>query len=242
MITQRLEELICTGKAQNITFNCTGGASIFKMPPGKHAVLHSIRVAPFSDLNPGVDWNKIDNLSNRMMQQLTISSKLSTNSFLFRFSCIQSGFSDVTAQYMPFGQETVETYLTHETDIFFEWLHAPKISAWARTNSVIPGRANNPNRPIIGYGTDASGGVAGLVATARIDYNDATNSEVKNYSNFIAPASPNSFNEFKIPASNDTRQQPSDYNKVMSFYGFPIVTAQIVLIDGNNGIHFKGSN
>ena len=233
MITDYLQELIICGKAKNVTFNGVGGASVYRMPKGNHAVLHNLIIYPYLDLSEFDDFGNIGQVSLRNLQQCRISSKLSTNHFMFRFDLQQVGDF-----FIPVNSQNIETWLTHNSDIFFEFLHSPLSSGWGTVAGDLPPVSNNPNKPIVGYGVTG----VGLQATARIDYNDVNLTNVRPFNTFSPPpAGSNSFAEFTFPANADTVINTRAPGSDMYNFTFPMFTAQLVLIDGNPGEHFKQS-
>jgi hypothetical protein len=240
MITPYLEELIHMGKAQNITFNGMGGVSIYRIPKGKHAVLHNLIVHPFTDLDATEDYDTIVDMMKKVLQQFTITSKTSANHFMFRFG-LQTIDTGAGIVYQPtYGGGSIDTYLTHSMDVVFEWLHAPDPSVWTLSEAPLPAESNNPSRTNIGYGTVASGGLASM---DDLRYNDVSSSRYKPFGSFTPSNGINAFNEFQFPANADTRMNviiPG--SKTLYPYNFPMFTAQMVLIDGNPNSKFKPSN
>lgn len=240
MITPYLEQLICEGNAQNITFNGMGGVSVFRIPKGKRAILHNLIIYPFTDLTAAQNFDSIPDMMKKVLQQFTITSKTSKNHFMIRFGLVVLPTATGLLYQPTFDRSDIDTYLTHSGDIFFEWLHSPNPSAWTLTEAQLPAESNNPSQTKIGYGTAAT---TGLAATDDVRYNDPDAARYKPFSSFTPATGIRAFNEFQFPANASTRTNIiAPASKDLYPFTFPMFTAQIVIIDGNPNKNFKPSN
>lgn len=237
MITPILEQLIHEGKAYVQTLSLVGGVCILKVAEGKHVVITSIKSSPFFDLPAGTDFNKTDDLAGRCIKQLRISSKLSSNVFMYRWSfrTVQNqGAGSNQFLNVPDSEGQQETvYLTHQGNIYFEWAHNPKLNAFTTNTGTVPPPAN-PENPPISYGST-------FPTLELLNLNDPNNCRIQPFGLFqdIGGGGVVAFNQFQFPINNDTRLVVKNPELNNWAYTFPMVQVQMVVIDGTPGKNFK---
>lgn len=243
MMTRYLEELVCRGKAKVSTLALTGGCSIYKIPQGKHVVITQITAFPFCDLDPDDNFNDFQAVVRRVMHQLRISSKLSSNHFIYRWNINWSFSDDVgSVLFLPISAPVINNvYLTHQDNIFFEWAHNPDPNAYTVLDGIVPMRSN-PTPVPLGYGSDVSPTFQKSIA--ELKFNDVSDSRVHPFGQFTPGGSANTYNQFQYPVNSDTSIQAGNPTLDPSeayLYRSPLLNVQMVIIDGTPGEHFKPS-
>jgi hypothetical protein len=159
MISDKLQKLILSGKAQYNTFIAGGTEkAILNVPNDRFIIITSINWQ-----GPATDENKykfegFDAYKTAIDQnfQMRVFSEKSNNVFLFRNQWNVSAFHHNNQDQIyisPAGMTTLETYLIHESDVSFTFSLAPAIADAPGGRAVTPAGSIAYDRPF-DYGKD----------------------------------------------------------------------------------------
>lgn len=240
MITPLLEKLILEGKAFHGTFVHTGRSSRLQLPENSRIIVHHLQVQHFADTE-GTETTNFDAMTAKALHQLRVGSDKTNSYFIIRSNIdFQLSLEDPDApqKYICNGVWELDTFLTHESDVFFEFTRAPKISGWVETFNQIPGRIPNVSPPN-GYGNDSNGGIA---TQDQLDFGVAPANLVR----FRGSQGGSDFGQVQSfnlnwGVSPITALTPINTASPAGIYSFPITTVSYVLIQGIQKGHFNPS-
>ena len=161
MITDKLQNLIISGKAIYNTITIGGGQKfVLNVKKNRFIIIHNIVYMGASKLNIlGNNLEKLNDLENLGNTQLKIFSNKSKNQFMFRdFYDISILTNEPETLYAvtPKGVTNIDTYLIHESDISFTFSNCGLSASIINANSP----ADSPAQPQPNdYGSDGQSGI-----------------------------------------------------------------------------------
>jgi len=231
MITPQLERLILSGRAAFNTFVAGGTEkSILNVPRDHCIIITSISYASaLKSKKIVLTSSDLSLLSTKYNTQVKIFSAKSLNTFLFRdqlsispelTGTIASGFF-VT----PVGDQKIDTYLVHETDVSFTFSFAGKLADELRN---ITDSNSIAYSPPMDYGKEGQAGAF----------------PVRNIGSIVTSTSGNDYQAGggQLYVKNDGKNTPKEnifpvdlanrYNELDEGWAYPILNVNYVLIQG----------
>ena len=231
MITPLLEKLILNGKASFNSFVAGGSQKCILNVPNDHfIIITSIQYASaLKATNTLLTRDQINNLHTRYNTQLKIFSRKSLNTFLFRDSLnIGATVNDGTGteKYMitPIGNQKIDTYLVHESEVSFTFSYAgvlSNITVAASKDSTIA------YPPPADYGKSGQPGALNVRLISGIPLSASGNDLQAQGGQSSVTGSAAISKECIFPVDSN-----SSYNAINEPYAYPIVNVNYVLIQG----------
>jgi hypothetical protein len=251
MIPQNLISKIESGNAKLKTLVAGwGGVNFLPVPSNTYIVITDIKFFPYTDsglykFNTALSSSILKEILRSSIQQLKIYSQKSSNHFIVRWDVSFSQWVlNNLAYVLNFGGNngiTFETYLVHDSDVNFELLKCPDLTALMTVNdNVLPNNYQNFNNPL-GYGR----GIDGLDTIRSIRLNNLSFENIPiNINNFPATPGAVAFNNMEFPANDLTRlnSDPFINGCNCNFQKFPIIDIQYVEILKNSTENTQSSS
>jgi len=231
MLTDTLQKLILSGKAQYNTFVAGGTEkAILNVPNDRFIIITSInwQGAVYYD---NYIFTTDDAYLKAVKQnfQMRVFSEKSNNVFLFRsqwnVGIVRENAGNDKIYIAPAGSTDLDTYLIHESDVSFTFSLAPTIA-----DKAINGRAETPAGsiaypPPFDYGKDGQTGV--IQVRLRSEIPGAPNEFQALGGDLVTEANLSMPKEFIFPVSSTTRYLSTEPISV------PIVNVGYVMVYGN---------
>jgi hypothetical protein len=231
MITPLLEKLILNGKASFNTFVAGGSQKCILNIPNEHfIIITSIQYASaLKSTNTVLNQLQLNGLHKIYNTQLKIFSRKSLNTFLFRDSLnIGATGDDGTGieKYMvtPIGNQKIDTYLVHESEVSFTFSYASLLSnltvALSKEDTIA-------YPPPADYGKSGQIGALPVRLVTAIPFSLSGNDLQAQGGQASVTGSAAISKECIFPVDSN-----SSYNAINEPYAYPIVNVNYVLIQG----------
>jgi hypothetical protein len=241
MLTPLLERLLCEGKAQAGVYNGAFDSSCMEIPKGKFVIIHHLEVFPYASVAVSDDFYDERLVMNQIIHTMRVGSSKANNYFTFRNE-IRAIYSDTVKLnfYLPVGTVNIDTWITAQTRVFFEFANNNSIDNWLQPLPAPYPEVYDNLKPPLGYGTKGNGGTNTQRSMGLGDV-DNTSIYPRGIKSFPGLAGVSGKLEFNMPFNVDTQLNPPIIDDPKGIYSFPVYNVSYLLIDGNPTDVFKQS-